>query len=163
MLSMLLALSAPLLFESYGFTHAWTPAPSSRGDSRIAQSNRKPSKIMYAPTNLPTSETPSITAQKMLKDGAASLDRKRTSAVTLSQSVLASSDTLPSFPTSHGLLSPETVMRMEELSVEGGYRSQALVSFFRTYKRHGPMSCLPMLSDPDILPHLTNAMRDCMS
>uniref|UniRef100_A0A7S2YFF1 Uncharacterized protein n=1 Tax=Entomoneis paludosa TaxID=265537 RepID=A0A7S2YFF1_9STRA len=151
-------LAALLALLSFGSVQAWT-APSPK--------NTRPSttRIQYAPTNLPTSETPSITAQKMLKDGVVSLaDRKRTSPVTLSQSVLASSDTLPSFPTSHGLLSPETVMRMEELAREGGYQeSQALVSFFRTYKRHGPMSCLPMLSDPDILPHLTNAMRDCMA
>lgn len=79
--------------------------------------------------------------------------------VQLSNSVLASCDTLPSFPTAHGLLSPETVMRLEE-STAGEVRSKALQDFLRTYRRHGPLSCLPMLSDPDVLPHLTQAMRD---
>jgi hypothetical protein len=86
-------------------------------------------------------------------------DPIRQHAMTLSNSVLASCDTLPSFSTAHGLLSPETVMRLEEITKEG-YRSEALDSFLDTYRQKGPLSCLPMLSDPDVLPHLTEAMRD---
>ena len=80
----------------------------------------------------------------------------------LSHSVLADCDTLPSFPTAHGLLSPETVMRMEEMvELEAGAASSAAVGqFLRRYRRSGPMSCLSMLSDPEVLPHLTKAMRD---
>lgn len=41
-------------------------------------------------------------------------------------------------------------------------RSEALKQFLDRYRRKGPMSCLPMLSDPDILPHLTMAMRNVL-
>jgi hypothetical protein len=59
----------------------------------------------------------------------------------------------------HGLLSPETVSRMDEITA-GGYGNEAVRSFLQTYRRKGPMSCLEMLSDPEVLPHLTQAMRD---
>jgi hypothetical protein len=77
----------------------------------------------------------------------------------LSNSVLASCDTLPSFPTAHGILSPETVSRMDH-ATRGGMDNDAVSTFLKTYRKNGPMSCLGMLSDPDILPHLTQAMRD---
>ena len=76
----------------------------------------------------------------------------------MSQSVLAESDTLPSFSTAHGLLSPEVVMRIadsNDLEMNG-----ALHKFLKTYKSRGPMACLSMLSDPDVLPELTRAMRE---
>lgn len=76
----------------------------------------------------------------------------------MSPSVLASCDTLPSFHTAHGLLSPETVLRLEKMTSQ----PPALRKFLTTYRRDGPMSCLCMLSDPDILPHLTSAMRDLL-
>jgi hypothetical protein len=87
------------------------------------------------------------------------LETTRKTSVKLSNSVLASCDTLPAFPTAHGILSPETVMRMERQTSQG-YRSDALESFLDSYNKFGPLSCLPMLSDPDVLPHLTEAMRD---
>eukprot|EP00529_Nitzschia_sp_RCC80_P033016 CAMPEP_0113462388 /NCGR_PEP_ID=MMETSP0014_2-20120614/12062_1 /TAXON_ID=2857 /ORGANISM="Nitzschia sp." /LENGTH=138 /DNA_ID=CAMNT_0000354241 /DNA_START=169 /DNA_END=585 /DNA_ORIENTATION=+ /assembly_acc=CAM_ASM_000159 len=59
----------------------------------------------------------------------------------------------------HGILSPETVARMDEMTA-GGASNEAVRDFLRTYRRQGPMSCLEMLSDPDVLPHLTKAMRD---
>lgn len=141
---------------------AWTssPRPEQQPSRRRGRSSGPitPSESSASSSNNP------ITAQSMLKDGAAStLSSTRKSTMRLSQSVLMESDTLPSFPTAHGLLSPETVMRMEEMAISGGYQSEALVSFLKTYKKHGPLSCLPMLSDPDILPRLTNAMRDCMA
>jgi hypothetical protein len=108
---------------------------------------------------------PSNTAQKMLKDTTAfssSSSRAAASKIKLSHSVLASCDyPLPSCPTAHGILSPETVMRMDEVTRH--HRSEALVNFLETYRRDGPMSCLPMLSDPQVLPHLTNAMRDIVA
>lgn len=116
---------------------------------------------MYVPANTPTSETPSITAQKMLKVPGTPRTSPRNTNVKLSQSVLASCDTLPSFRTAHGILSPETVRRMEELVHEDD-RTEALKQFLDRYRRQGPMSCLPMLSDPDVLPHLTNAMRNVL-
>jgi hypothetical protein len=75
--------------------------------------------------------------------------------------VLSDSDTLPAFPTAHGLLSPETVMRMEVMTMRG--RDKALDTFLDTYRKDGPMACLPMLSDKNILPRLTEAMRDIIS
>lgn len=59
----------------------------------------------------------------------------------------------------HGILSPETVARMDE-NTANGRSNPAVEDFLRTYRRKGPMSCLEMLSDPEVLPHLTQAMRD---
>ncbi len=112
---------------------------------------------MYAPPNSPTSQTAPMIAQKMLKTVGA--EQERGSNWRLSNSVLASCDTLPSFPTAHGILSPETVSRMNEMT-NGGRGNEAVSTFLKTYRQNGPMSCLEMLSDPDILPHLTKAMRD---
>jgi hypothetical protein len=106
----------------------------------------------------PTVQKPSLTTQKMLKNpGTPRVIPPRSSK--LSNSVLADCDTLPKFPTAHGLLSPETVMRLEDLTA-AGHGSDALVVFLDQYRRKGPLSCLSMLSDPDVLPHLTRAMRD---
>eukprot|EP00584_Thalassiosira_punctigera_P009076 CAMPEP_0172529546 /NCGR_PEP_ID=MMETSP1067-20121228/3606_1 /TAXON_ID=265564 ORGANISM="Thalassiosira punctigera, Strain Tpunct2005C2" /NCGR_SAMPLE_ID=MMETSP1067 /ASSEMBLY_ACC=CAM_ASM_000444 /LENGTH=182 /DNA_ID=CAMNT_0013313617 /DNA_START=32 /DNA_END=580 /DNA_ORIENTATION=+ len=81
----------------------------------------------------------------------------RTTSLPMSASVLAESDILPSFQTAHGLLSPEVVTRIGDMNdvEEGG----PLHQFLKTYKREGPMACLPMLSDPCMLPELTRAMR----
>lgn len=59
----------------------------------------------------------------------------------------------------HGMLSPEIVARMDE-NIINGRSNPAVDEFLRTYRRKGPMSCLEMLSDPEVLPHLTQAMRD---
>ena len=87
--------------------------------------------------------------------------RKPTQLPAMSASVLADSDVLPSFHTAHGLLSPEVVMRIadnasgHEMELDG-----PLHRFLKTYRRRGPMACLPLLSDPTVLPELTRAMRD---
>ena len=140
---------------------AWST--KSNGPRRRSSNTHRAPVTMYVPANTPTSETPSITAQKMLKTpGTPRINNSpRKSTVKLSQSVLASCDTLPSFRTAHGILSPETVRRMEEL-VDEEDRSEALKQFLERYRRQGPMSCLPMLSDPDVLPHLTMAMRNVL-
>jgi hypothetical protein len=101
------------------------------------------------------SATISSTSQSMLRNSFTPRV-KNESKSKLSHSVLASCDTLPSFRTAHGLLSPETVMRLEE-QIE--VHNEAVSNFLRTYRKHGPLSCVPMLSDPDVLPHLTRAMR----
>mmetsp|Transcript_5075 Transcript_5075/g.10965 ORF Transcript_5075/g.10965 Transcript_5075/m.10965 type:complete len:192 (-) Transcript_5075:160-735(-) len=77
---------------------------------------------------------------------------------TMSDSVLAASDTLPSFRSAHGLLSPEVVARIADANdlVE----DSPLHRFLKTYRRNGPVACLPMLSDPCVLPELTRAMRE---
>lgn len=141
---------------------AWSTKPNGTPHRR-SSSTQRPPMTMYVPANTPTSETPSITAQKMLKVPGItrSTNGPRKTNVQLSQSVLASCDTLPSFRTAHGILSPETVRRMEEL-VDEQDRTEALKQFLDRYRRNGPMSCLPMLSDPDVLPHLTNAMRNVL-
>jgi hypothetical protein len=84
--------------------------------------------------------------------------RQETKLPAMSQSVLANCDTLPGMSTAHGLLSPEVVMRIadhHDLDQDG-----ALFRFLKTYKSRGPMACLPMLGDPEVLPELTRAMRD---
>lgn len=139
-------------------TAAWTTQHD--GPRRRTSSAQRPPATMYVPSNTPTSESPSTTAQNMLKTPGFTTSPRKTS-MKLSQSVLASCDTLPSFRTAHGILSPETVRRMEEL-VDEEDRSDALKQFLERYRRKGPMSCLPMLSDPDVLPHLTNAMRNVL-
>lgn len=108
------------------------------------------SMTAYLPKSSPTSSTAPNTVSRQ---------DQRQGATTLSQSVLAGCDTLPSFPTAHGLLSPETVMLMEKRTSHT-QRSSELSKFLTTYRRNGPMSCLPMLSDPSVLPHLTEALRD---
>jgi hypothetical protein len=114
---------------------------------------------MYMPPSSPTSQTPPMTAQNMLKSVGALETHERGNGWKLSHSVLASCDTLPSFPTARGILSPQTVSRMEDMT-SGGSGNEAVVNFLDTYRRLGPMSCLEMLSDPEVLPHLTKAMRD---
>lgn len=84
--------------------------------------------------------------------------RQETKLPAMSQSVLATCDTLPGMSTAHGLLSPEVVNRIadhHDLDQDG-----ALFRFLKTYKSRGPMACLPMLGDPSVLPELTRAMRD---
>lgn len=83
----------------------------------------------------------------------------KTSLPAMSDSVLAASDTLPSFHTAHGLLSPEVVMRIADTQDELEMGAP-LHKFLKMYKSHGPMACLPMFSDPCVLPELTRAMRD---
>jgi hypothetical protein len=109
---------------------------------------------MYLPKSSPTTTGP----KKTKTPGHQQPEQRRRHA-SLSNSVLASCDTLPSFPTAHGLLSPQTVMRMEKRTSKS-QRSDELSQFLKTYRREGPMSCLPMLSDPQVLPHLTEALRD---
>jgi hypothetical protein len=53
-------------------------------------------------------------------------------------------------------------MRMEVMT-SATNRDSAVDYFLRTYRKEGPMACLPMLSDPNVLPRLTAAMRDVIS
>lgn len=75
-------------------------------------------------------------------------------------STLVSSGTIPPSRAAQGLLSPQTVMRLEGRITNGGQRSPALRYFLKTYHTYGPMACLPILSNPTILPELTRFMRD---
>lgn len=86
--------------------------------------------------------------------------RRKSSLPAMSSSVLSPSDTLPSFHTAHGLLSPEVVMRIADAYTEDLEMDGPLHKFLKMYKRRGPMACLPMLSDGEILPELTRAMRE---
>lgn len=122
----------------------------------------KRSISMYIPSTSATSQTTPIVGQKIQGSPTSKGNGQRSqvrSKISMTSSVLASCDTLPSFSTAHGLLSPQTVMRMDELTLDSE-RSEALSLFLRTYHSKGPMSCLPMLSDPSILPHLTSALRN---
>jgi hypothetical protein len=71
-------------------------------------------------------------------------------------------DAIPSFHTAHGILCPHTVARMEK-NTNGGRDEEAVKQFLDRYHHCGPMSCIDMLSDPEVLPHLTKAMRDLYS
>lgn len=136
---------------------AWSPATGKAFQS--VHSNTSVRRVSFADKK--TSQKPNLTEQKMLRNPSNPnvRDSNKKSTSKLSHSVLADCDTLPSFPTAHGLLSPETVMRLEDLSARN-HGSEALVTFLDQYRRDGPLSCLHMLSDPEILPHLTKAMRD---
>jgi len=142
------------LVLTLGFAEAWSTNQKAFSSSRNQPFVGKPSN----PSAAPQSPKDSTTKQQMLKNPGFTSRVKNTSRRTskLSGSVLASCDTLPSFKTAHGLLSPETVMRLEQMD----YRNDALNLFLRTYKQQGPLSCQELLSDPDVLPHLTRAMRD---
>jgi len=122
------------------------------------RSGRRGAMSMYLPANTPVSQTAPMIAKSILAaPGCNSKGKKRQH----SGSVLASTDTLPLFQTAHGLLSPETVMRMDEtMRRKHQVRDRAVTLFLDTYRNEGPMACLPMLSDPAILPRLTEAMRD---
>jgi hypothetical protein len=130
---------------------AWSPNQkpfvSRRNHQVVAPSGSKQTKTVAAPKEL-------LTAQKMLKSSI--IPTRRDSKMKLSNSVLASCDTLPSFPTAHGLLSPHTVSRLEA-SIDN---NDTVEEFLRTYRHSGPLSCVQYLSDPMVLPHLTRAMRE---
>lgn len=119
--------------------------------------------LMYAPSNHPTTQTAPMVAQAFYSSHKTNRNptkpRNHLKGAPLSNSVLSSNDTLPSFQTAHGLLSPETVIRMESMTSSEN-RDAAVDYFLRTYRKEGPMACLPMLSDPKVLPRLTEAMRD---
>jgi len=51
---------------------------------------------------------------------------------------------------------------MEVMTNNKKGRDKALDTFLDTYKKEGPMACLPMLSDENVLPRLTEAMRDIL-
>lgn len=129
------------------------PMPTERRSS-----GRRGDISMYLPPSTPVSQTAPMVAKSILAAPAPFNSGKKRPH---SSSVLASTDTLPSFQTAHGLLSPETVMRMDEtMCRKHQVRDKAVTMFLDTYRSQGPMACLPMLSDPAILPRLTEAMRD---
>ncbi|CAJ1892544.1 unnamed protein product [Cylindrotheca closterium] len=54
----------------------------------------------------------------------------------------------------HGAICPETIAIFEKNS------NPAIRRFVDTYHKRGPLACEDLLSDPEVLPHLTKAMRD---
>jgi len=97
---------------------------------------------MYVPSSSPVSQT-SIMAASITDSDVSSPQVRQ--------------DTLPSFRAANGLLSPQTVERLDGIS-DGS--SVAVQYFLHTYRKFGPMACLPILSDPEVLPELTKAMRE---
>lgn len=150
-----ITLLAVLFATLLSMVKAWSPnATPFRRNHRIAPHNQQ----QHETTQQKPNQQQSLTSQHMLKHTGSSGGRvsntpQPRTQVKLSHSVLASCDTLPSFPTAHGLLSPETVMQLE------GDTNPSVARFLRMYHTHGPLSCVPMLGDPAILPHLTHAMR----
>lgn len=149
-----------------GFTgFSKPPLHQTQTQAQFPETSKESSTALkYAPPNHPTTKTAPMVAQafyssyKTNRNPSKPRNHKNNGA-SLSNSVLSSSDTLPSFPTAHGLLSPETVIRME-IMTSSKTRDEAVDYFLKTYKKEGPMACLPMLSDPKVLPRLTEAMRD---
>lgn len=165
-----LALVAPIVVVD-----AWSPQQKIFGSPRTIRRKSSapvPSSLTNPVQSSQTSSSSPSTSRTMLQYTSNNYKVKnpivqqksneRSTKTKLSNSVLASCDTLPSFRTAHGLLSPETVMRLEAMrsSSPRNNKNQALSTFLHTYRTHGPLSCVPMLSDPDVLPHLTLAMRD---
>mmetsp|Transcript_6382 Transcript_6382/g.7905 ORF Transcript_6382/g.7905 Transcript_6382/m.7905 type:complete len:229 (+) Transcript_6382:156-842(+) len=154
--------SAPL-HQTAGINTVQKQQQPHQRDLSNCQRRDSSTALMYAPSNHPTTKTAPMVAQAFYSSYKTNRNptkpRNHQNGAPLSNSVLSSSDTLPSFPTARGLLSPETVIRME-IMTSSATRSEAVENFLRTYRRDGPMACLPMLSDPKVLPILTQAMRD---
>jgi len=102
---------------------------------------------MYINPISPTSQTSIMSASTMYSNASGSA------------SSLVNSDTIPSFRAAPGLLSPQTVMRLEEIHANASKNNLAIEYFLETYRTHGPMACIPILSNPQVLPSLTQAMR----
>jgi hypothetical protein len=118
------------------------------------------------PCDTPVIRDPPLTSHNMLRETAFSgfiqnqehlASRKKT--IKFSHSKTSNTDSFSAIPVANGLLSPQIVMRLEELTRLRRHHNPALDSFLDSYYTKGPMSCVPMLSDPDVLPHLTMAMR----
>jgi len=141
-------------------------APTQDGSSQKRNGRRKRSSALFFAPNQDTSKPSPMASQAFYKHSEKSRRNASSSklhATPLSNSVLSSSDTLPSFPTAHGLLSPETVMRMEDRMKKNNDAScHAVNMFLDKYKSEGPMSCLSFLTDDEVLPRLTEAMRDIL-
>lgn len=155
---------AVVLALSASEASAWAPTnQKATFGSQRSHHPTNPLALKQPSHPIATPQSP-VTSRKMLKNpGNPRVKNKsssRTDSLKLSNSVLASCDTLPSFRTAHGLLSPETVMRLEERNIAGEDQNEALGKFLKTYRKSGPLSCVPMLSDPAVLPHLTMAMRE---
>ena len=172
---------------NYAEAYAFAPSPSSQPSSKlryapVVNSGRRIHKCredgssvtLYLFLTTPSSQTPPMAAANLLQSSRSRrmnssgsdprgnisppLMRPKTKLAGMSQSVLATCDTLPAFSTAHGLLSPEVVTRIaDRYDLE---QNGALCKFLNTYRSRGPMACLPMLSDPNVLPALTKAMRD---
>lgn len=171
-LSILSAVLTSTTTEAYAFassshrgikTRYYSPASSTSNGRRIHRTSHREDGSAVTLYLFPSS--PAVSAANRGGGSSSSSPHPRKSSgrsssalPAMSQSVLADCDTIPSFSTAHGLLSPEVVMRIadtNDLEYNG-----ALHKFLKTYKSRGPMACLSMLSDPDVLPELTRAMRD---
>ena len=141
-------------------------------DLRQFSRNKRQQKIWMPPSQQSNPPSPELITQNMLKTtGSTETEKRRGSRTgwTLSQAAVNSMDTTfsprssssstSSSTLAHGILSPETVSRMDQIT-HGGHGNEAVRLFLQRYRRKGPMSCLEMLSDPEVLPHLTQAMRD---
>jgi len=166
---LVLVLSGADIADAYATTSPFSPARSLVSSSRRTSGKlRGRAHERSEPDSLVTlylfPSPPSVLAANNLQNNIPqplSSDPKHTcrpsTHLPMGSAVLAESDVLPSFRAAHGLLSPEVVARIadsNDLDLDG-----PLHKFLMTYKRSGPMACVPMLSDPSILPTLTQAMR----
>merc|ERR1711907_188068 len=148
-------------------THGYAPHGTDFLRRKAFGTKKSPTKLS-PPTQNPGSSSSSEPAHKIVPQHAnvgssstLSYAKVDTDAAFSSRRRRKSSSTGGSFPGSaHGMLSPEMVERMDENIANSGSSNPAVENFLRTYRLKGPMSCLEMLSDPEVLPHLTRAMRD---
>lgn len=150
--------------EAYAFgpTHGSktrTFSPTNKGSSGIRKRRPDGSAVtLYLFPTPPSVSAASHGSRSSPRSSRQVVSKSKTSLPAMSESVLSPGDTLPSFHTAHGLLSPEVFMRIADThdADAGG----PVRDFLKTYRKKGPMACLPMLSDPCVLPELTKAMRD---
>lgn len=144
---------------------AWSSNPSSFQSAAGSRRKHQPTNVPPADMNVNVVRDPLVTSHNMLRESGFSsfnnnhqdsASRKKT--IKFSHSKM-SGDPFSAVPVAHGMLSPAIVMRLEELTRMHRHHNPALDSFLDSYYTKGPMSCVPMLSDPDVLPHLTMAMR----
>lgn len=134
------------------------------GDSFTFQKNLSPksTKALITLGMIPQHSTPSTPSQ--LQHTTTAFMASASAAIDLTSSTDLVFDRpdalLPYFQVASGLLSPQTVKKLDDKARISNNSNSAIYLFLDTYKRCGPMACLPMLSDPQVLPHLTRALRD---
>jgi hypothetical protein len=152
-----------ITFAALPTLSAWSSNPNT---FQTTGGRRKHQPTNPPPNDLHVVRDPLITSHNMLREsGFSSFNQNQEStssrkkSIKFSHSKMLHPEAFSAVPVAHGMLSPQTVMRLEELTRLHRHHSPALDSFLDSYYSKGPMSCVPMLSDPDVLPHLTMAMR----
>jgi len=132
------------------FSHSYPFQQISNSKNMIPSNMNRGSSFLQMYVQSKTSTSAQQSVQKN--------NRQINSSLPYSKSRPSSTIALPPSSIANGLLSPATVFRFEQMT--STVENEALGNFLKTYRNDGPMACLPMLSDPNVLPYLTEAMRD---